>query len=47
MTTFKRKTKQQKTMERLDQLMVLMASNKTYKQYLKARDKYLAELEVK
>jgi hypothetical protein len=43
----KRKTKQQKTMERLDQLMVLMASNKTYKQYLKARDKYLAELEVK
>lgn len=43
----KRKTKQQKTIERLDQLMVLMASNKTYKQYLKTRDKYVTELEMK
>ena len=43
----KRKTKQQKTIERLDQLMVLMASNKTYKQYLKTRDKYITELEMK
>lgn len=41
-----RKSKQQKTMERLDQLMCLMASDKTYKQYLKARTAYLKELEV-
>jgi hypothetical protein len=40
----KRKTKQEKTMDKLDKLMLSMADKKTYKQYLKARADYLKEV---
>ncbi len=39
----KRKSQEQKTMERLDQLMRKMASKETYKEYSTARKAYVKE----
>jgi hypothetical protein len=41
------RTKQLTTIQKLDQLMMSMANKKTYKEYLKVKDKYLTEIQAK